>query len=88
MPQSGAASAAIVTALLQGKPACKQQNSGTKQVKTTPKWLRGLKAENNRSILMAAKIPVLFWEVMQQKQKEEHKQGWFPITHCYKKIPG
>lgn len=32
-----AASAAIITALLQGKPACKQENSGTKQVKTTPK---------------------------------------------------
>lgn len=29
--------AASATALLQGKPACKQENSGTKQVKTTPK---------------------------------------------------
>lgn len=41
--KSSVPSAATVTALLQGKPACKQENSGTKQVKTTPKWLRGLK---------------------------------------------
>lgn len=89
--KSRVASAAIVTALLQGKPACKQKNSGTKQVKTIPKWLRGLRGwkqqVNFNGCKKKKKNPMLFfWEVMHQKQKDEHKQGWFPINHCYKKF--